>query len=219
MLLYGQLISKLVTILSKKLSTTKIVRIILLFFENLLDIENFNEMIVLFGIYPILEELLDNKITDDELKVTLSILYNKLSNSVKILSSLERYQQEISSDKLSKGPTHTSLFWKKYSTRFDDNNYELIKKLIKLLGSNDNETVALACYDLGQWSIYYPDGKRILTKLGAKLKLMTLITHNDKNVKNQALIATQKLLIKNWQQIDNNNDKKDKDKDDKKQDE
>ena len=57
-LLYGQLISELVKLIPiTKYKNRKIARVILQLFENLLDKENFNEMLVRFQLYPILEEL------------------------------------------------------------------------------------------------------------------------------------------------------------------
>lgn len=209
-LLNGQLIDKLIKFIKAKLST-KITRVTLGLFENLINFENFNEMVVLFGLFPVLEQMEnEEKIDDEELKGSVKNLLNNLEKSVKILSSFERYEQEIKSSKLIWGPCHNESFWKKYSNKLEDDNYKLIRSLINLLDSNDPETVAVACYDIGEWSRFYQDAKSVIEKLNGKYKMMKLIDHHDPEVKKNALNAVQKVLVKNWKQqsIKGNNDDK-----------
>jgi len=197
-LLNGQLIDKLVKFIKGKQSI-KITRVVLSLFENLINFENFNEMVVLFGLFPVLEQMEnEEKIDDDELKGSVKNLLNNLEKSVKILSSFERYEQEIRSSKLLWGPCHNESFWKKYSNKLEDDNYKLIRSLIALLDSKDPETQAVACYDIGEWSRFYPDAKPVIEKLNGKIKLMKLIDHHDTEVKQHALNAVQKVLVKNW---------------------
>ena len=217
LLLNGQLIDKLVKFIKEKKNSTKITRITLALFENLINFENFNEMVVLFGLFPILENMenQEQKIDDDELKLSIKNLLNNLEKSVKILSSFERYEQEIKTNKLLWGPTHNESFWKKYCNKLEDDNYKLIRNLINLLDSNDPETVAVACYDIGEWSRFYPDAKSVIEKLNGKYKLMKLIDHFDNDVKQNALNAVQKVLVKNYKppsQQQNVNNNKDDDK-------
>jgi len=193
-LLNGELIHKMVKFVREKKST-KISRVTLALFENLTNFENFNEMVVLFGIFPVVESMdTEEKAEDEELKSSVKNLLLNLEKSVKILSSFERYEQEVKTSKLIWGPTHTESFWKKYCHKLEDDNYKLIRCLIKLLDSKDTETVAVACYDIGEWSRFYPDAKPIIEKLKGKYKLMSLIEHFDEDICNNALNAVQKLL-------------------------
>jgi len=206
-LLNGQLLSKLVKyVQDNRLHNLKLTRVIFYFFENLLNKENFNEMVCLFGLYPTLESLKEEKINDEELKGSILNLMEHLAHVEVSLSSFERYEQEIRSDKLAWGPCHTDTFWKKYAFKFEDEDYKLIRAVINLLGSREPETVAVACYDLGQFSQFYQDGKRVIEKLNGKVKLMTLIEHNNAEVRKQALTAVQKLLIKHWEDLDDSKD-------------
>jgi len=192
------MVNKLVRFIKAKLST-KITRVTLSLFENLINFENFNEMVVLFGLFPVLEQMEnEEKIDDEELKGSVKNLLNNLEKSVKILSSFERYEQEIRSSKLLWGPCHNESFWKKYSNKLEDDNYKLIRSLIALLDSKDPETQAVACYDIGEWSRFYQDAKSVIEKLNGKIKLMKLIDHHDNDVKQHALNAVQKVLVKNW---------------------
>merc|ERR1712130_391715 len=188
----------------------KITRVVLSLFENLINFENFNEMVVLFGLFPVLEQMEnEEKFDDEELKGSVKNLLNNLEKSVKILSSFERYEQEIRSSKLIWGPCHNESFWKKYSNKLEDDNYKLIRSLIALLDSKDPETQAVACYDIGEWSRFYQDAKSVIEKLNGKLKMMKLIDHYDQDVKQNALNAVQKVLVKNWKHENIKNNKKD----------
>eukprot|EP01083_Nonionella_stella_P039587 107651_1 len=201
-LVKGQLIDKLVKFIKAK-SSMKITRVVLGLFDNLIGFENFNEMVVLFGLFPVLEQLEseEKKIDDEELNKSVKNLLNNLEKSVRILSSFERYQQEIRSGKLMWGPCHNESFWKKYSNKLEDDNFKLLRCLVDLLDSPDDpETVAVACYDIGEWSRFYQEGsaKSVIEKLNGKYKMMKLIDHHDNEVKQNALNAVQKVLVKNW---------------------
>jgi len=198
-LLNGPLIDKLVNFVKSKLST-KVTRVTLALFEKMVHFENFNEMVVLFGLCPVLEamESEESKMDDPELKASVSSLLDSLEKSVKILSSFERYEQEMRAEKLMWGPCHNESFWKKYSGKLEEDNFKLIRQLIGLLDSEDSRTVAVACYDIGEWARFYQDAKSVITKLNGKHKMMTLIDHYDAEVRGHALNSVQKLLVKNW---------------------
>ncbi|ETO25313.1 hypothetical protein RFI_11821 [Reticulomyxa filosa] len=214
--------------------------------KNMLGRENFNEMLVMFNLYPTLEILQEEKSEDPEFQNSVKNLLEKLVVSVRIMTlcfallshclftnlslsfkkktakeatnakhqsslfflppfhcvSMERYHKELESDKLQWGPCHNEAFWKRYAVQFDEDNYKHIKRLIKLLDSPDNETVAVACNDLGEWSRFYPDGKKVIETLKGKQKLMQLIGHKDPNVSKNAIVAVQKMLIRNWKALD-----------------
>merc|ERR1712013_352663 len=203
LLVRGQLIEKLVHFVKAKMST-KITRVTLALFENLVNVANFNEMVVLFGLFPVLSGLDSDRkaqeMEDDELKKSVGVLLDSLEKSVISLSSFERYEQEIRAEKLLWGPCHNEGFWKKYNKKLEEDNYKLIRQLIALLSSEDPQTVAVACYDIGEWSRFYPDAKAVIEKLKGKYKLMSLIDHFDAEVKQHALNAVQKVLVKNWKQ-------------------
>jgi len=203
-LVRGQLIEKLVHFVKAKMSL-KITRVTLALFENLVGADKFNEMVVLFGLFPVLSAMESDKkeqaaMEDEELKKSVRSLLDSLEKSVISLSSFERYEQEIRAEKLLWGPCHNSSFWKKYNKKLEEDNYKLIRELIALLSSEDPQTVAVACYDIGEWSRFYPDAKGVIEKLKGKYKLMSLIDHFDAEVKQHALNAVQKVLVKNWKQ-------------------
>ena len=62
-------------------------------------------------------------------------------------------------------------------------------------------SVAVACYDLGEFMRFYPSGKRIIVQLGAKTLVMALLEHEDDGVQTQALACCSKIMVSNWDQI------------------
>lgn len=67
-----------------------------------------------------------------------------------------------------------------------------------LLGSEDNETVAVACHDLGEFARFHRMGKRVVSNFGGKLPLMERLNHSDERVQREALGAVQKLFVRRW---------------------
>ena len=68
------------------------------------------------------------------------------------------------------GPIHSEKFWKENFKRFEEKDFEIIKlnlfikrKLIKLLESENEKTVSIACYDLGEFCRTHPFGKKYFT--------------------------------------------------------
>ena len=58
---------------------------------------------------------------------------------------------------------HSEKFWKENVKKFEDNDFLLIRKLSELLTSQDNQNVAIACYDLGEFCRFHPFGKVYIT--------------------------------------------------------
>ena len=91
------------------------------------------------------------------------------------------------------------------NSRNDDSNST--KNMIQNLSTLSMESVAVACYDLGEFMRFYPAGKRILIGLGAKTLIMALMSHENLNVQQQALACCSKLMVSNWDQIVNSKGK------------
>lgn len=77
--------------------------------------------------------------------------------------------------------------------------------------------LSVACYDIGEFVRFHPRGKayvlivslkvfltlfcRIITQIGLKLDIMKLMTHENPEVKKQALFAIQKTMVTNWEYL------------------
>lgn len=85
-----------------------------------------------------------------------NLFYNKIHQ----YSNFSRYMKELAKGKFTPGPLHTEKFWIENVRSFEDNEFSAITKLTALLHSNDPSTIALACFDLGEFSRLYPTGKK-----------------------------------------------------------
>lgn len=194
---------KLMISLISSAKKEKIQRIYLNVIECLSQVSIFSEMCVMYGLYPLLERLSESKFKDEDLGQLVVDVRDRLRPYIRVMSSMERYKKELETKTLEWGPVHTEKFWKKNFTSFAANEFQSIKELCSLLDSQDEVTVCVAAHDLGEFARLYPDGRRLVGIFGAKNKLFFLLKESfSEIVKKQCLLATQKILIQNWQQIE-----------------
>ena len=67
--------------------------------------------------------------------------------------------------------------------------------------STPPRALAVACHDLGHIATAVPRGRAVIAETGAKAALLRLMTHDEEDVRKQALLATQKLLVVGWQYL------------------
>nr|CAG4651729.1 EOG090X044C [Triops cancriformis] len=144
--------------------------------------------------------LQQHKFDDEDIIVDIDFLNEKLQSSIQDLSSFDEYATEVKSGRLEWSPVHKSeRFWRENAVRLTEKNYELLKVLIHLLeASKDPLVLAVAAYDLGEFVRHHPRGKHVLEQLGGKQLVMQLLGHEDPNVRYEALLAVQKLMVHNW---------------------
>jgi hypothetical protein len=185
----------------------KIARIGLMCIKNLLGSERCIEVLLDLKFMRTIDILLTTKWSDLAIKKDLNELYDFLDKNYKIMTSFEKYAKEMDNGNLKWGSLHTINFWEDHYKEFEFNNFEYIRKLVRILGSNNEkkgealderaiEMKCIACYDLGEFSRLYPGGSAVIEHFGAKDSLMELIKHNNLELKNRALICLQKLLMK-----------------------
>lgn len=183
--------------------TEPVRRMYLQVIECLSDISDFAELCVMYGLYATLQRLNEENFKDDDIKTILETLMSVLKPHVRVMSSMERYEKELKTKTLEMGPVHSEAFWKKNYMAFERNDFQLIKDLTALLDSQDVETVKVAAFDIGEFARLYPDGRRIVSTFGAKRKLFSILeTTDDEEQRKQVLLATQKILVHSWHQID-----------------
>ena len=83
-------------------------------------------------------------------------------------SSFEKYIKELNCGHLEWSPVHCEKFWKENVKKFEDQDFHLIRKLVEMLNDDNNKTVAVACYDLGEFCRYHPFGRKFV--FGVKTK-------------------------------------------------
>ncbi|TGZ67640.1 hypothetical protein CRM22_004703 [Opisthorchis felineus] len=138
------------------------------------------------------------------IRISLALFREKLSASIQDVSSLEEYTTELKSGRLEWSPVHKSeKFWHENAVKFTDNNYEVIKMLVRLVElSVDSQTLSVAVHDIGEFVRHYPRGKQVIENLGGKQLVMGLLQHEDPNVRYNALLSLQKIMVHNWEYLE-----------------
>uniref|UniRef100_A0A8D1KN64 V-type proton ATPase subunit H n=2 Tax=Sus scrofa TaxID=9823 RepID=A0A8D1KN64_PIG len=186
----------------------KVTRIILAAFRNFLEKSTERETrqeyalaLIQCKVLKQLENLEQQKYDDEDISEDIKFLLEKLGESVQDLSSFDEYSSELKSGRLEWSPVHKSeKFWRENAVRLNEKNYELLKILTKLLEvSDDPQVLAVAAHDVGEYVRHYPRGKRVIEQLGGKQLVMNHMHHEDQQVRYNALLAVQKLMVHNWQ--------------------
>ncbi|KAH9857819.1 ATPase V1 complex subunit H [Lenzites betulinus] len=180
----------------------KVIRVIVATFRNLVSKApqaNLPAMLVAH-LLPFAKNLSSRKWTDEDIVEDIQFLRDELSARFESLTTYDEYRSELLSGHLSWTPVHESdLFWKENATKLNDKDYELLKILIRLLSDSSDPTVlAVASHDIGQYVKHYERGKKILTDLGGKTRVMELMSHANSDVRYQALISVQRLVSHPW---------------------
>jgi len=194
----------------------KVSRIILAVFRNLIEKPEEPEIkkencVSMFQckVMKQLELLEQRKFEDEDIQEDIEYLMEKMEASVQDLSSYDVYVTEIKSGRLEWSPVHRSeKFWRENAHSLNDKNYELLKILLTLLETcKDPLVLCVACFDLGEYVRHYARGKHVLEQLGGKTLVMSLLGHEDPNVRYEALLAVQKLMVHNWEYLGKQVDK------------
>ncbi|GJJ12509.1 hypothetical protein Clacol_006752 [Clathrus columnatus] len=184
----------------------KVIRIIIATLRNLVfkaPSQNLPAMFVA-KLLPFIVNLLGRKWSDDEILEDLQYLRDELTAHFQNLTTYDEYISELTSGHLSWSPVHTSdAFWNENAMRLNEKDYEHLKSLIRLLKESDDSLVlAVAAQDIGQYVKHYDRGKRVMPRiiddLGAKRRVMELMTHTNPDVRYQALISVQYLVSAPW---------------------
>ncbi|XP_075220475.1 V-type proton ATPase subunit VhaSFD isoform X1 [Lycorma delicatula] len=188
----------------------KVTRIILAVFRNLIEKPEESAIakehciaMVQSKVLKQLSILEQRKFDDEDIVEDVQFLNEKLQASVQDLSSFDEYATEVKSGRLEWSPVHRSApFWRENASRLNEKNYELLKILIHLLEtSRDPLVLSVASFDIGEYVRHYPRGKHVIEQLGGKQLVMQLLSHEDPNVRYEALLAVQKLMVHNWEYL------------------
>jgi len=138
--------------------------------------------------------------TDPDIVEDLKILHKLLHDNYKEMSRWDVYQAEIDSGHLEWGVLHTEKFFKQNAKMLEgsDGNFGILRTLIQLTASDDEDVIAIACYDIGEFVRHYPNGKAVARRLGAQTVVMQLIEHENADVQRHALQCVSKMMVNNW---------------------
>ncbi|EFJ36565.1 hypothetical protein SELMODRAFT_141399 [Selaginella moellendorffii] len=178
-------------------SKEKVVRVVILTLRNLLTKGTFARDMVELGMPKIIQNLKMQAWSDEDLTEALNFMEETLKKNLKLLSSFEKYKQEVLSGNLDWTPMHKDpLFWKENIKKFEENDFQVLRILVTILdNSRDPRTQAVACQDIAQFIQFHPAGRGIVLDMRAKDRVMRLMNHDNSEVRKEALICVQKLLL------------------------
>ncbi|KAG2225210.1 hypothetical protein INT45_009539 [Circinella minor] len=191
------------TEIAKAAVKEKVIRVAIATLKNLVEkapTENLAAMLVA-KLLPFTENLSTRKWSDPDILEDIDYVKERLQENFQSLTTFEQYASEVETGKLEWTPPHKSeTFWKENASRLEENNFQLLRQLARILSTSTSAVVlSVAANDIGQYSKYASrQGKRVLQEVGAKQRVMELMTHEDQDVRYQALSAVQKYMHQAW---------------------
>lgn len=155
------------------------------------------------GLMKAIALLRERQFTDPDIVDDVECLHMLLADNFKEMTRWEVYQNEVETGQLQWGSTHTDVFFKENAKMMEgrDGDFNLVKILISLITSKDEDIAAIACFDLGEFCRHYPNGRAIAKRLGAKDLAMTLIEHDNPELQRHALQCVSKMMVHNWEYL------------------
>lgn len=155
------------------------------------------------GLMKAIGLLRERQFTDPDIVDDVETLHRMLADNFKEMTRWEVYQNEVETGQLQWGSTHTDAFFKENAKMMEgkDGDFKVVKVLISLIGSKDEDVAAIACFDLGEFCRHYPNGRAIVKRLGGKELAMTLIEHDNPELQRHALQCVSKMMVHNWEYV------------------
>lgn len=184
-------------------SWEKIVRIMLMLFDNLKHNVVCQEHLSDIDCSSIIDKLLNRHWVDEDINKLLASMDEFFEEHRQVFSSVDKLRKQVDRRQLRWGPVHTEEFWQQNFILFDNaENLHIIEKLACdcLEDEVDNRIKAIACFDLGEFARFFPTGKTILDTYDVRTKMTKLMSSKttSSEVKKEAITCYQKLLMNSW---------------------
>jgi len=196
-----KIIHTLVDTLKRTGTHDKVIRMCLATLHNLLDISTNNEQMIDAGLMKPLETLKIRNWGDEDMSDDLTALYEKLSRNIALLSTFDVFKKELQAGTLEWTPVHRSeKFWKENVHHFEEDDCKPLVLLKDILAnSGDPIVLSVACFDAGEFARFHPRGRTLINQVGLKVALMKHMEDKNPEVRKQALLAVQKLMVTHWE--------------------
>lgn len=189
-----------------KTNKEKVVRVAIMALRNILEGssgDKLKENVEILVANKILRQMRANQEKawkDEDIPEDLNYVVEKMMAFVHELSSFEEYAAEVRSGELKWSAVHTSeAFWRDNVMKLNENDHEMLRLLIATCEKSSNPTqVAVAVHDLGEYCRAYTRGRSNIEELGGKKAIMALMANPDPSVRYEALVATQKMMVRGW---------------------
>lgn len=151
---------------------------------------------------PFVESLSERNFSDEDIVEDQNYLKEELKARLDGLTTFDEYVSELESGHLVWSPAHESDdFWRLNVSRIaSESDGKLVRRLVELLNNSREPLVlAVACSDIGKFVKYGGDrAKKLVTELNGKTRVMHLMTHENPDVRYQALMAVQQIMSQHW---------------------
>ncbi|PWN49897.1 ARM repeat-containing protein [Violaceomyces palustris] len=196
-------VATILTDVARNAVKEKVIRVIVAIFRNLLEKAPEANASALLGAkaLTLCQNLSTRKWSDEEIEEDIQLVKEKLAHKLEGMTSYDEYLSELSSGQLTfENPAHElEDFWKENAAKLVENDGETLKKLVAILKeSQDSVSLAVACSDIGKFVQFFEPGKRRVDQLGAKVRIMDLMSHSDPDVKFRALHTVSRLVSASW---------------------
>jgi len=183
---------------ARQITKEKVRRMSIASLRNLsINRENRHTMIAC-RVNKLVSSFLSQKLTDQEFSEDLQALDAALTSEVTEMSSWDMYKTEVLSGQLDWSPVHHSeRFWRENVVRFEDDKWETLKLLKRILQNpmSTSTCLSVCCFDIGEFARFHPRGKVVLGEFDFKVDLMKLLTSSpDADVRKNALFSLQKIM-------------------------
>jgi V-type H+-transporting ATPase subunit H len=177
----------------------KVIRLGLVVIKSFLPDEHLSADIVECSILDVVQQLEFEKWRDQEIYENIVDVSKAVAVQVSAKSNFEKYEKEVNEGHLKWGYLHSNKFWGENINKFEQNGFAVIEKLCKLLEIDDKVTQAVACHDIGEFAVLHPLGKKKVKDFGVKEQVMMLMDSDERDVKREALLCCQKIMLNKWQ--------------------
>ena len=167
-------------------------------------VKEYHREMIHCGLMKVLSSLKDLKAgqwKDADIAADIDFVLERLGHDYQDLSTWDKYAAEVGSGALCWGVCHEEQFWKENVRCMEADNFQVLQRLTALLSSADEEVVAIACSDIGEFCRFYPRGRDLAKHFGAKDVIMKLIDSANDDVQRHALSAISKIMIDNWSEV------------------
>jgi len=171
--------------------------------KKVIDGDSFLDDMIGCGLMKTIDLMKEKSWSDEDLLDDLASLSKMLHNNFKEMSRWDIYENEVLSGNLEWGVLHTEKFFLQNCRQLEgkDGSFMLLKRLIVLVTSDDDDVASVACYDIGEFVRHYPNGRLIAKQLGAKDAVMNLIGHENADLQRHALHSVSKMMVQNWEAV------------------
>jgi len=185
----------------------KVVRLALTCLQSLIaSNQEVADEVVEQGLLEVVQALEYEKWRDTDLYEEIRTMSAQIATRTAEMSNFARYERELGAGKLKWGFIHSPKFWSENVLKFEQHDWRALKALSTCLDvQSDSTTVAVACRDLGEFVTSHPLGKKQIAALGVKdkvMKLMSNTSEQNKEVRREALLCCQKIMLNKWQDVE-----------------